>query len=463
MSPLKSALLILLFGSNTALAQTALPVIHANVKEAEYIIDGKKNKWMITAATKLKVLQVPVAAKGQSRVTLKTDIDSVTYTVKLNQAINFVVLYKGDSVHTQIAGVSKNANFSANYIKKHRGKFDVEIPEVQELAKIMVALSIGGSTDSGITNMRTPYYQEVKAHFSPFKQHPIIDSINKYIKDESDSSYWHYYTWKMSANAYTFTKEGKIVNKGIIRDMSFDEPGAPDDPFVKYAELAADFAAKSGFRQFYALHKPYYDSLVKNYIKYNPLQEMKAWLESHFPYTYDYYLITYSPLTGGAHSTGSFEDNGFKQTVMYIAGVNINSNYNQAVNEMSNSRVVFTEIDHNYVNPACDKYTKDIEEAMKEKAKWGKGLEDNSSYANPMSTFQEYMTWAVFSLYCLDKYKESDVLTFVERMETQMEKRRGFNNFKAFNRELMRLYMHYNKSKKAHELYPEIIEWCKKQ
>ena len=45
----------------------------------------------------------------------------------------------------------------------------------------------------------------------------------------------------------------------------------------------------------------------------------------------------------------------------------------------------------------------------------------------------------------------------------QMEQRRGFSNFKAFNRELMRLYLHYNKTKKAHELYPEIIEWCKKQ
>jgi hypothetical protein len=77
--------------------------------------------------------------------------------------------------------------------------------------------------------------------------------------------------------------------------------------------------------------------------------------------------------------------------------------------------------------------------------------------------FKEYMTWAVFSLYCLDKYSESDVMTFVDRMETQMEQRRGFNNFKAFNRELIRLYRHYNKTRKAHELYPEMIAWCKKQ
>lgn len=355
--------------------------------------------------------------------------------------------------------VSKNVTFSDSYIKKHKGRFDVEIPEVQELAKIMVALSKGGSSDSGITNMRTAYYQEVKAHFTPFANHPVIDTLNKYIKDGSESSYWYYYDWKMNANGYAFTKDGKIVNKGIIRKMGFKET---NDPFIKYADMAADFAAKSGFRKFYASHKRYYDSLLKTYTKYNPLNDMKAWLEKHFPYKYDYFLITFSPLTAGAHSTGNFEDNGFKQTVMFIAGVNINQNYNQAVNEMSNSRVVFTEIDHNYVNPVAEKYAKDISEAMKDKVKWRMGIDDSSSYADPMSTFQEYMTWAVFSLYSLDRYQQSDVMTYTERMERQME-RRGFNNFKAFNRELMRLYQHYKKTAKVHELYPKIIEWCKKQ
>ncbi len=324
----------------------------------------------------------------------------------------------------------------------------------------MVALSRGGSTDSGITNMRTPYYQEVKSHFTRFSNHPMIDTISKYVKDGKESSYWYYYDWKMNANGYVFTKAGKIVNKGIIRKMGFKETS---DPFVKYAALAADFAAVSGFRRFYAAHKPYYDSLIKIYMEYNPLYEMKDWLEKQFPYKFDYFLVTFSPLTSGAHSTGYFEDNGFKQTVMFIAGVNINHNFSRAVNEMANSRVVFTEIDHNYVNPVADKYEKDIQIAMKDKAKWAKGVDDSSAYADAMSTFQEYMTWAVFSLYCLDKFRDDDVNTYISRMERQMERSRGFSNFKAFNRELMRLYLAYKSEKKVTDLYPEIIEWCKQQ
>ena len=460
--PCRILMLLLLAGGQQVLAQNSR-VIRAQSAAIEYRIDDKRATWNINPKGGLKVFPVPVGARGHSKVIFKTEADSIAYTVKLHQKIRFLVVHNGDTVKAQLTGVPKRANFSDSYIKKHKGKFEVAIPEVQELAKIMVALSTGGSTDSGITNMRTAYYQKVKAHFSPFKHHPVIDSISKYIKGETDSSYWHYYTWKMSANAYAFTPGGKIVNKGIIRDMSFQEPGAPTDPFVKHAALVADFAAQSGFRKFYAAHRPFYDSLLKAYKTFIPLQDMKDWLEKHYPYQYDYFFITFSPLTAGAHSTGIFEDNGFHQTVMYVAAVSVNSRYNEAVNAMLNSRVVFTEIDHNYDNPVSDQYITEINDAMKDKSKWGKGIPDKGAYDSPLDMFKEYMTWAVFSLYCLDKYSESDVMTFVDRMETQMEQRRGFNNFKAFNRELIRLYRHYNKTRKAHELYPEMIAWCKKQ
>lgn len=458
---MKTCLLIsALFSALYLPAQNTIQVIESNVKSLEYSIDGKKGTWNLRPDSNSAVLEIPVGINQKTQVTLQTNVDTISYNIKLNQKISVIILVNGDSLHTILSGVPKNVNFSDSYIKKNKGRFHVEIPEVQELAKIMVALSKGGSADSGITNMRTSYYQSVKYHFTPFRNHPVIDTISKYIKDETDSSYWYYYDWKMNANAYAFTKDGKIVNNGPIRKMGFE---VTTDPFIKYAHLVEDFAAKSGFRKFYAAHKPYYDSLLKDYIKYIPLQDMKQWLEFHFPVKSDYYLITFSPLTAGAHSTQTYEDKDFNQTVMYIAGISNNSRYNQAINAMLNSRVVFTEIDHNYVNPIADKYIDDINIAMKEKDKWGKGLEDNSHYTTPINLFYEYMTWSVFSLYCLDKYHENDVSIFLERMEMQMEQRRGFNNFKAFNRELIRLYKLHGKSKKVHELYPEIIEWSKKQ
>lgn len=457
---MKYLLTAILFCSLTAAAQKQPAILRTTAGSFDYSVDGKKETWNIVPGGRPILMEVPAGRKQTTRVVIETGLDTVSYLLRSGQRINFLVVHNNDTIYSQLAGVPKNANFTDSYIRERKGKFEVDIPEVQELAKIMVALSRGGSSDSGITNMRTRYYQEVMAHFGRYQHHPIIDTISRYIKDGDESSYWYYYDWKMNANAYKFTKDGKIVNKGPIRKMGFKETA---DPFVKYAGLAADFAAKSGFRKFYASHKGYYDSLLREYTRYNPVQQMKNWLEEQFPYQYDYFLITWSPLTSGAHATGSFEDNGFRQTVMFSAGVTINRAFNQAVNEMLNSRVLFTEIDHNYVNPHAEKYREDVNEAMNDKNKWAKGIDDNSTYADPMSTFQEYMTWAVFSLYCLSYYQEADVMTFIERMERQMEQRRGFNNFKAFNRELMRLYLQYNKTRKAHELYPEILSWCKKQ
>ena len=51
------------------------------------------------------------------------------------------------------------------------------------------------------------------------------------------------------------------------------------------------------------------------------------------------------------------------------------------------SRMLFTEIDHNYVNPTTnfDEYIKDVVKAFSNIAKWNKG----SSYGRPALTFNE--------------------------------------------------------------------------
>ena len=44
--------------------------------------------------------------------------------------------------------LQKNVNFSEEYIEQHKDKFEVDVPEVHELANILVALSNVGQTDS---------------------------------------------------------------------------------------------------------------------------------------------------------------------------------------------------------------------------------------------------------------------------------------------------------------------------
>lgn len=363
-----------------------------------------------------------------------------------------------DKAIAGIVDVPKNVNFTEKYIREHQGKFAVEVPEVHELANILVAISTIGQQDSNMVDMTTPYYREVMAHFSPYKNHPVMDVVNKHITEVFDNdSYWYYYAMKMNACAYVFDKKGNIKNEGIIQKMGFDNQ---DDPIKANLALIEDFAQKSDFRKFYKRHQPYYNELIKTYRSLNPIDQMQAWLESKFRFKYGNYRVTFSPLVGGAHATQSFEDNGFSQTVMFVCRAESDSQYNTQVNEMLETRVVFTEIDHNFVNPTSDKYIKQINEIFSDRGKWVAEMNGTSAYSSPYNVFNEYMTWGIYSLYCLDKFSAEDVATFIPLMERQMEQSRGFARFGDFNQKLISLYKD-NPQISIDELYTEMLDWSK--
>jgi hypothetical protein len=76
--------------------------------------------------------------------------------------------------------------------------------------------------------------------------------------------------------------------------------------------------------------------------------------------------------------------------------------------------------------------------------------------------FNEYMTWAMFSLYCYDNYPHAEVDNFVKKMENRMVNDRYFVKFKEFNQELI---SQYNKNHRISmsDLYDIILLWAEKQ
>ena len=128
---------------------------------------------------------------------------------------------------------------------------------------------------------------------------------------------------------------------------------------------------------------------------------------------------------------------------------------------MLSSRVVFTEIDHNFVNPVSARYRKEINDAFGSRTKWvDTTLFGTDGYDNPEAVFNEYMTWALYSLYCIDHFKPADRDEFIPIMEEQMGKLRGFTRFKDFNRQLMQLYT-ADRTIKPDDLYTKMLAWSK--
>jgi hypothetical protein len=349
-------------------------------------------------------------------------------------------------------------NFSDTYRKAHQGKFTVDVPEVHELANIMVAVSIIGLQDKNMVDMETPYYQEVIKHFMPYHEHPAILKLNEYITEVlGQNSYSYYYNFRMNSCAYAF-RNHTIINEGIYEFIL-----GPFNLFAEMLPLTQDFSDRSGFREFYAAHETYYASLVEKYNRLCPVDKMWRWIEREFPQRYQGYKVIFSPLIFGAHSTQHFSADDYNETIMFINA----PSFRKGVDELSDeekearlSRIALTEIDHNYVNPTTDRYSNEVERVMRKIECWNTRVQGYNSF---YETFNEYMTWAIFTLYLEQNFDAALVEKRNDAEAAFMVSRRGFNRFKEFNNKLREVY----KNKKDHEhvsdLFEPMLKWMGEQ
>lgn len=469
--------IVILFGCKTqqkALDSTPKQetFFFTNQEQLTISVNGKiVSKWTISPDLKPDVFEAD-CTKKENTVTFSDKADSISFVINVGESKDFFIINsKKDTAFTRITGVLPNHNFTAEYIAANKGKTKIAITEVSELANILVALHPDAEKDKNMTNSDSDYYKRVKAYFEPYVEHQMMDTIQKYIKemrkidvgDEkvsifSDEGYYYYYALKMNACTYEFNENDEIVNEGYIREMAKD--WSAFDPF-KDKELIEDFAKKSNFRAFYKENQAYYDEIITTYKTLNPISQMQTWLDKKFGFTYGNYTIYFSPLVNGAHSTRGFDTEEFRQTFMFIACAEFDKQYTQTMNELLESRVVFTEIDHNYVNPTSAKYLDKIDAIFSDRETWAKE-ELTTAYPTPSKVFNEYMTFAVYTLYVSDLYEEEDLLAFLPKMEKLMEVRRGYIKFKDFNRTLLKHYKE-NPNKSMEEYYEFILDWSEKQ
>jgi Domain of unknown function (DUF4932) len=345
-----------------------------------------------------------------------------------------------------------NCHFDAHYIAQNTQKCTYEILEVQELAHIIIALTLQGVEDSVMINHNTPYYKAVLAHFSMYKNEKIVQDFQKILHKNSAK----YFDIKMSACGFYF-ENNKINNDAVYKTMNWNANTIFLKPFLRKME---DFALKTDFRNFYKSHQTHYDSLTAMLQTQADVEREWRWLEQNFSARYNSYRILFSPLSQGMHSTRNFENNGFRQAVMFVSLPFENVKYSKNINKAKVARIVFTEIDHNYVNPVSDIYFKKIKKAFKNKEKWANQTVFDRNYTTQYKIFNEYMTWSVFNLYAYEHFSASDFETINQQVENVMIDYRGFINFQAFNQKLLDIYKKRPKNTPIQALYPEILAWC---
>ncbi|WP_343686998.1 DUF4932 domain-containing protein [Chryseobacterium gleum] len=320
----------------------------------------------------------------------------------------------------------------------------IELPESYELGNIILALTEYGKTDPYDVQKIPPYYDEIISYFEPVKDHPLLKKVNYSRKD-----------WKKFLGFRTDFYAFSFDNAGMLkRDFAFNSFGPKE--VDENLELINDFVKKSNYRTFYKNHQQFYNTLIDNYKEYYYINDTYAFLDKIAEKPANEgdkkYIIAISPLVGGQNC---HRDINSSLTVDFpnigedlILG-NLKDNLARRILD---NHTVFSEIDHGYVNPVSDKYSKEIAASFN-LANWDK----NTGYPG-INSFNEYMTWAVYDLFIREKFpkEKTDSLSAIYH---KVNIRRGFIAQNLFSEKVIELY---KKHKSLDKLYAPLLKWTKK-
>jgi hypothetical protein len=355
----------------------------------------------------------------------------------------------------------QTADYSDQYVKDNKGKIAFTVPETYELANIILYLSVCSQKTYNHPG-KFDYADQVTQWFAPFKNHKLIQILDK--KCNEKEYFTTYYGFR--ENSICFSFNGNALNLNTPYKMAYwDNADMMAGEFRSLLYLVQDFANKSRFKEFYAAHKAYYDKLEKRQAELLPVTQMWKWLEKEFPERMDAYKIVFSPLIGGSHSTqkfhkGFYEKPEFRECLMFInapEAIDAQKDMPEKLKQGMMSGIVFTEIDHNYVNPASDQAIKEIKSLISNKNFWATE-EEQKHYQSEYAIFNEYMTHSVFCLYITETY-EPDLAQKIIDNRIGLMKRRGYIKFSEFNEILLRLMK--DRKSTVYQSYKQLIEAMK--
>jgi hypothetical protein len=421
----------------------------------------KKNGWRLAPEAKPDVYNAELVNGKPNKVTFITDVGEITFDVEEGKKYDFVIK-KGDALcYTQIVGTRfvPTAVFDEKYRKSRKGKTFIEIPEVYELVNVAIAMTPTGIADKNLVYQNSDYYKAVRAWFDKYQNHALLAAFDRELKNDQ------YFNLKMNAYSFEFDKKGRIVQSGV-----FDRTGWGREnnlrPFLPQLQAFAD---ATDFRKFFKANRKTYDEQIRFYRETADIAEMKRWLDRNFPASNDYdtYNIVFSPLVAYNQSTNWFESNDFKELQPHV-----NFPYPQDLARAFKDRklspqaeiifrgdIVFTEINHGYINPEGDKYADRIAQATANRDFWvDKRMGPN--YYGGNAAFNEYMNWGLVNLrfvdYVADREEQDAMIAAVDNM---MIKGRGFPQFGNYSKFLVNLYRNRRPGQTLADLYPQIVDW----
>lgn len=441
-------IIILLFVTNICFSQNNYFFKTNNVQNAIVKLDGD--------AGNLPLDQIPNPFEYGIKKGTKLDFilpkDSISFVLDNDVTIKIARKDKNDTLKIIFKSV-KIVTFDNAFVEKNNQKIAVTIPEVYELVNVLIAISETGIKDENMINNSTGYYKKVQNYFIKYKNGKAVKMVNDLLKDNK------YYELKMDSYSFVFDKN-KIIPNPNYHVINWSNVNSIS---IELLTEIQNFSKKSNFRKFFKNNVTFYKS-QENFIKTEiNVSKMVNWLKNEFPTTnYNFYNIIFSPLVYGNQSTNNFSDNNFKEAQLHI-----NFPYEIAALKLEfpksyslyRGNILFTELNHNFINPEAEKHKVQIEKVFTDLSIWERKNSPASTYGNALSCFEEYMNWALVTLYLYDNADRNEFETIKKTIENKLEIDRGFAKFSGFNSYLLEKYKSKKPTEKIAEFYPNLINW----
>lgn len=456
--------------ASTARAEPTTPTLRSTRPVVSIRLGDQfaQDAWRLAPEVSPDTYEVDVPAGAKKRVVFVTDVDSLGFDVEVGKAYDFVIEHGADRCATRIVGLLAvpAAVFDAGYRAAHQGKTTVDVPEVYELVNVAIAMTPIGIADSNLVYHRSDYYRDMRAWFDPYREHPAVAAIQAVLKQ----SLYRYANIKMDGYSFEFDGSGRIVQSKIYDRTSFIS--ARTNSIRPLIPALQAFADTSNFREFYRAHRSTYDAQMVFYTDSADVKSMQAWLGRQFPGVtpYDSYKIIFSPLVAYSQSATWLESNGFRELQAHV-----NFPYPQDLRRMAKGaqlsknaeiilrgEIVFTELNHGYINPEADKYASRVSRATSHR-EWWVDPAMGPGYYEGNAAFDEYMNWGLVSLRAVDFVSPAEQEALIAPVDQMMVKGRGFPRFAEFDAFLVDLYRNRGKGQTIADLYPRIIEWFEKE
>jgi hypothetical protein len=421
------------------------------------------DRWTLAPELNPDVFRVAIENGVAKHVCFVAERDEACFTVAAGESHDFVIMHEGVPHNTRIEGfaLAPAAVFDQAYREANRGRVSALVPEAYELVNIAIALTEYAHDDPNLIYTDTPYYQRMMAHFGGHRDHPLVAALNEQLRLSGGA---RYFTLKMNGYAFVFDGEGRIVASPVYARTGFShETENPLEPFVG---LMQSFADETDFRRFFARESAVYEEQTGYFTEEADVPAMWRWLTARFPDVdaYDTVKIIFSPLVYANQSVTWLESNGFRELQPHLNyPYRSTGAFSDAGDTVWRSNLVFTELNHGFINPTADRFAGAIEEAISQRAYWADDEKAARAYPSDYALFNEYMNWGLFSLYAIDQMDDRDLQTATARLERFMAEGRGFRRFVEFNAMLMGAYRTRRPGETVADLYPDVIAWFREQ